>query len=142
MTTRHHRLLTAGLFVLVSVARAGAQDAPVQHVLSSQPPGARYEIVQSTLAARWTFLLDRYSGTVHLMTVDNDKNATWTVVPRAASDRTREAQIAIGEPRYQIFLSGLVARDTFLIDSMTGDTWVLVGTTDEKPAFSWRHLPK
>ena len=67
------------LFFLISCALAStafAQSDPKVHAMTTQPPAARFEIVQSTVAARWTFRLDRYTGEVHQIveTEDGDLN--------------------------------------------------------------------
>jgi hypothetical protein len=104
----------------------GAQENPADlHQQTTPPPNARYEIVQSELAARLTFRLDRFTGHIAQLV----KNAT--------DDDTWEPMLIIGlseikaptRPRFQVFTSGLAARYTFLIDTGTGKTWVVTKNT-------------
>lgn len=42
--------------------------------------------------------------------------------------------------RYQIFMSPLLARDTFLVDTWSGDVWQLV--VDKHGDYLWKHMIK
>lgn len=109
-------------FIALSSSCCWAQEtASPPHQSTTSPSGARFELIQSPLAAKWTFKLDRFAGRVwQLVRTKDDENA-WEEMPVAASiplaDSTR--------PRFQIFSSGLAARHTFLLDSLNGKTWVL-----------------
>jgi len=123
--------LTKIMFVISAFALSTAleaQDAPPAiHQQSSSVPGARYEIVQSELAARWTFRLDRFTGRVAQLVATKDSSTAW------------EDMLVIGRPqiatptraRFQIFTSGLAARHTFLIDVDTGRTWLVVSSKEK-----------
>jgi hypothetical protein len=103
------------------VAAAGQEYPAPSHQLTSSNPSARYEIVQSPLAARWTFRLDRFTGKV------------WQNVKTADGGSAWEEMLVIGlpwvppmsPPKYQLFSSGIAARFTFLINTDTGKTWEL-----------------
>jgi hypothetical protein len=82
--------------------------------------------VQSHLAAKWTFRLDRACGFVSQLVNTRAGGTAWEAMPiqklpNYADDTAR---------RYQLFSSSLAARDTFLMNTDTGTTWVL--TTDNK----------
>jgi len=117
---KHLAILLAGT-ILFSHS-AGAQQTADVHQRTDLPPTARFEIVQSELAAKWTFRLDRFSGRVAQL------------VRTAQDDNGWEEMRVIGlppmatppKPRFQLFTSGLAAKHTFLIDTETGKTWVLV----------------
>jgi hypothetical protein len=95
------------------------------HESTTTPQGARYEIVQSPLVVRYTFRLDRFAGNVaQLVLVDN--NMTW--MEMYINDFSKIEKPT--EPRFQIFASGLAVRNTFLIDTKTGNTWVLTQRFD------------
>jgi hypothetical protein len=81
--------------------------------------------VVSQFLRRQTFKLDRFSGRVWQKVVDDKDNPSWeeTIV------ESRPKQVSPGHPHFQIFLSGYMAKDTFLIDTDTGDTWQLVVDT-------------
>jgi hypothetical protein len=106
------------IFVLSNVLQA-RQPSDV-HQQTTPPSGARFEILQSELAAKWTFRLDRYTGRVAQLVRTQEDDNTW------------EEMRVIGLPtvtspsraRFQLFASGLAARYMFLIDTDTGKTWL------------------
>jgi hypothetical protein len=116
------------LLILVSASCAYAQGADPSPVQTSAPATSRFEIIQSPLAAIWTFLLDKYTGRVQQLVKTKDDDNAW------------ESMMVIGLPkaslepkvRYQIFTSGLAARHTFLLNVETGQSWVLTTFKDEK----------
>jgi len=133
MKIRRLSVLTLTAFIAVGACRfAIAADVDVSvraPQATSLPPSARFEIVQSTIAARLTFRLDRYTGRVWELVKTKDDDNAWQETrvyerPQIASP-TRA--------RFQLFTSGLAARHTFLFDTDTGRSWVLVtGTQKEK----------
>jgi len=99
-----------------------AQQPSDVHQQTTAPPNARFEGVQSELAARWTFRLDRFSGHVALLVRTKDDDNAWEdmevlTLPFIAPP---------GRARFQLFTSGIAVRYTFLIDTETGKTWVVV----------------
>ena len=107
-----------------------AQESPSDvHQHTAPPPSARFEIVQSELVAQWTFRLDRFSGRVAQLVRTADDDNSW------------EEMSIIGLPtisaptraRFQLFLSGLAAKFSFLIDTDTGKTWLLVSGKRKNP---------
>ncbi|HMN79163.1 MAG TPA: hypothetical protein PKA20_04440, partial [Burkholderiaceae bacterium] len=92
------------------------------HQSTTSPAGSRFELVQSTLAARWTFKLDKYTGRVWQLVRTKDDDNTWEEM--RVFDRPSVPGPA--RPRFQIFTSGLAARHTFLFDADTGKTWLVV----------------
>lgn len=104
-------------------AIAIAQDYPSPpHQQTSPNPGARFEVLQSPLAARWTFRLDRFTGRVWQLVKTQDDDSTWEEMPVFELTKLQSPN----RPRFQLFTSGLAARHTFLIDSDSGKTWVVV----------------
>ena len=108
---------------LVASSLAIAQESPKPvHQQTSVPPNARFEVVQSTLVARLTFRLDRFTGRVwQLVRTKADDNA-W----EETAVLERPAPPASPRPHFQIFTSGFVARHTFLVDTDTGRSWLVV----------------
>ena len=92
------------------------------HQSTAADPDSRYEIVQSQLAARWTFRLDRYTGEVMQLLLNKEKENIWEKV--LVQDLTKIKNPT--RPRFQIFTSGLAARHTFLLDTVSGKTWTLI----------------
>jgi hypothetical protein len=113
-------VLTVSFLLLFGQSLRGQEPSDI-HQQTVAPSNARFEIVQSELAAKWTFRLDRYTGHVAQLTHNKDGDNVW-----------QEMRV-IGIPyitsptraRFQIFTSGLAARHTFLIDTDTGKTWVI-----------------
>lgn len=114
------RLLLLSFSVLAFPAYAEAPDIAF-HQATTTPTDARYEIVQSALAARWTFRLDRFSGNVDQLVTTPEHTAAWQKMPVARGSPVANPD----RPRFVIFTSGLAARHTFLLDTKTGQTWVL-----------------
>jgi hypothetical protein len=118
------KLLVAAL-VLFSATGALASDVDVTlrtHQLTTSPPGARFEVLQSTLAARWTFRLDRYTARVWQLVKTKDDDNTWDEMKVFERPQIQTPNRA----RFQLFTSGLAARHTFLLDGDTGRTWIVV----------------
>ena len=116
-------VVALGVGLAANICAAADVDVNVRsHQITTSPSGARYEVLQSTLAARWTFKLDRYTGRVWQLTRTKDDDNTWEEM-RVFE---RPAIQAPTRPRFQLFTSGLAARHTFLLDSDTGKTWVVV----------------
>lgn len=84
----------------------------------------RYQIVQSSLAARGTYKLDTYEGKVYQLVLDGNNNETWQLLKRIGN-YSNDNQIN-GQQNYQIFLSTLAMKFTYLINVNTGATWQLV----------------
>lgn len=113
------------ILLLLLSANAFAQQASDVHQQTTPPPGARYEVVQSELAAKLTFRLDRFTGHVAQLVKTSSDDNSWEemsvvgLMSISASSR----------PRFQIFTSGLAARHTFLIDTDSGRTWFIATGT-------------
>jgi len=99
-----------------------AQEPSDIHQHTTPPPNARFEIVQSELAAKWTFRLDRFKGHVAQLVKTKDGEDTWEEMAAIGLASIQNPTRA----RFQLFTSGIAARHTFMIDTDTGKTWVLV----------------
>ena len=117
------RIVGATLMCFCLPVMATDIDVNVQsHQLTSTPAGARFEVLQSTLAAKWTFRLDRFTGRVWLLVKTADDDNAWEEMQVYQRPETPSPTRA----RFQLFTSGLAARHTFLIDGDSGKTWVVV----------------
>lgn len=123
----------SALLALVVVALAlpsrGQMDTSDVHQATTTPEGARFQIVQSELAAKWTFILDRFTGRVFQLVTNESGDFVWQAMEVQGRDKT----IRPIHARFQIFTSGVAARFTFLVDTNTGDTWQLTSTTESRP---------
>lgn len=106
---------------LVFATRAEGQSEPRASNTTQPVTNGRYEIVESSAGPRNTFLLDRYDGDIWQLVVTPNEQVAWQkmeVIGKVVENDTT--------PRFQIFLTQHGVRNSFLIDTMTGDTWVLV----------------
>src|SRR5437879_2231323 len=87
-----------------------AQDSPNNiHQQTSAPANARYEIVQSELAAKLTFRLDRFTGHISQLVHTKNDNDSWEATPVVGLPTVSSPS----RPRFHIFTSGLAGRHTF-----------------------------
>jgi hypothetical protein len=107
------------IFLLLLCGDGLAQQTSDIHQHTTPPAGARFEIVQSELAAKWTFRLDRFTGHVAQLVKTDDDDNTWAEMTVLNLPPVK----APLHPRFQLFVSGLAAKFTFLIDTETGTTW-------------------
>jgi hypothetical protein len=123
------RALFVVLCLILVAGATFAEETSDLHQKTTPPINARFEIVQSQLAAKWTFRLDRFTGRVaQLVKTQNDENSWEKMLVRDLPAIT-----APSRPRFQIFTSGLAARHTFLIDTDTERTWVIVTEKHKQP---------
>jgi hypothetical protein len=111
--------------MLLLCAIATAQQTSDVHQHSTPPPGARYEVVQSELAAKWTFRLDRFTGHVAQLVKTSDDDNAWEEMHVVDLPTIQTPS----RPRFQIFTSGIAARHTFLLDTDTGNSWYIATST-------------
>lgn len=71
------RTISAAVALFLYVGFSVAQESKPAHQLTFPVPSARFEILQSPLAARWTFRLDRYTGKVWQLVKTKDDDNTW-----------------------------------------------------------------
>jgi len=113
--------------LLFTSLRAISADTAVIHMMTVASPTARYEIISSTLAARHTFRLDRFCGEISQIVKTQSDELTWqgmwvSGLPKCQTDN---------KPRYQLFTSGMAARNTFLMNTDTGKTWQIMTFKDK-----------
>jgi hypothetical protein len=122
MTPARKSLLLGMMLAATLPIAVKAQEMLIPpHSSSTLAPNARYEIVQSHLAAKWTFRFDRVCGFVSQLVKTPDGGAAWEAMriekhPKCGDDTASH---------YQLFLSSLAARHTFLMNTDTGASWVL-----------------
>ena len=101
--------------------------------ISLKSSSPRYQIVQSSIAARGTYKVDTYKGNVYQLVVDKNNNETWELLKRTGNSNN-DNQVN-GQRNYEIFLSTLAMRFTYLINLNTGATWQLVQDPDTEENF-------
>lgn len=122
--------MIALLVPLVATAQTPASNA---HQRSLVPATARFEVIQSQIFARSTYRLDKYTGQAWEATMRSDSTLAWqaiTMEAHPAGDPRRE-----GEVNYQLFLSGIANRFTFLLNVNNGATWQLIQTREQTLAW-------
>jgi hypothetical protein len=125
------RYVTSFLLCLFGSAGAVAAAENQSAISTTLGSTARYEIVQSELAVRYTFRVDRVCGNVSQLVQTADDDLTWQIVEVVG----KPACAADGRARYQLFSSGLAARNTFLMNTDTGATWQMVRDGDDQLLF-------
>jgi hypothetical protein len=106
---------------------------------SAGPADARFEIVQSNIAVKFTVRLDRYSGNVDELVVDDSGELNWRPMNRV--HHSLKDSILPEKVNYQIFTSGVALKSTFLMNVNTGATWVFTEDTKTGERF-WNPVPK
>lgn len=115
------------LFVIISQNTYSQSKEISIHSSSVISNQARYEIVQSTIAARFTFRVDKVCGNISQLVATKNDDLIWepmTVIklPNCTND---------GKNRYQLFLSGLAARHSYLLNTENGRTWQVRSFTNK-----------
>ena len=116
-----NRILPNLLLLMAATTAALGQSTTDIHQRTTTPPEARFEIVQSQVTAMWTFRLDRFTGNVAQLVQTADNGSAWEAMEVVGLPRTPPSRA-----RFQLFTSGIAARHTFLMDTDTGRTWVIV----------------
>ncbi|GBE29028.1 hypothetical protein BMS3Bbin04_00035 [bacterium BMS3Bbin04] len=127
------------LFVLLTLSVSTlslAQVSTYSYVSTVIGDGSRYEIIQSPLLRKLTFKLDKRNGFVYQLTLKNDGSTGWATMNVIARDKT----LIAGDQSFQIYCSGTMARDTFMLNIHDGTTWNLVEDTDTSDLF-WSIVP-
>lgn len=128
------QLCSVGLVVLAAAAGLSAPLARAQgfqvapNSTSTIPLSARYEIVASPIASRWTFRLDRVCGHVALLVTTVYGGNAWQDMPVLGLPPCR----ADGMVHYQLFSSSIAAKWTYLMNVDSGKAWQLTGITNAK----------
>jgi hypothetical protein len=133
MKIRAAIFVTAFATMLMDSAARAQTDFTPPHTTSTISATARYEIVQSHLAAKWTFRLDRICGTVYQLVSNKNNGLLWEQMRVEA----RPKCLTDGRAHFQLFSSSLAARHTFLMNTDSGTTWVLNAPKDKPDDLSW-----
>lgn len=121
------------LFVCLGVVLFG--DDLTRTVVSVPPENARFQIVQSEMAAKATFKLDRFTGRVWQLLSTPDGNI-WS---QMSVESLSPNGVPSSAPRFHIFTSGVALKFTYLLDTMSGRTWEFASS--EKFNDIWQLVP-
>ena len=112
--------------VLFFLTIEGWSQETYHNQFSNTPATSRFQIVQSEMGVRYTFNIDKYTGSVFQL-VKSKSGLTWQIIESENQDYDKKIPNHVN---YQLFISGLGIRYTFLINVNTGITWQL--TEDSK----------
>ena len=126
------QIIPSMIFFCATPTWAAENQSSVSTTLGAN---ARYEIVQSELAAKVTLRVDRVCGNVYQMVATTGGDNLWQLIPMA----NKPTCPADGRIRYQLFSSGLSVRYTYLMNTDSGATWKLVA--DAQDDVFWQKLP-
>jgi hypothetical protein len=104
-------------------------------VTSQFPSDARYEIIQSPLAGKYQFRLDKQTGKTWVLQYDANNDEIWTEtiiygLPVATTTKIH----------FQIVMSGLTAKYMLLLDTDNGKTWVAYNSASGN-GVTWYPMP-
>lgn len=125
-------LLFATCMLAVASSPLWAQGENATSLSSTVPDSARFEVVQSPLLAKLTLRLDRFTGDTWQFVSTKDKSYTWERIKRVAVQNDTKVP---GKVNYQIFLSGIRAQITILMNTTTGASWYIA--EDPKEGNFW-----
>ena len=102
-------------------------------MVSTSQTGGRYEIIQSNVARKMTFKLDKFTGDVfQYVMIDSKSNKyTWQKLD-VLGKYNFDADTIIS---YQIFMGGFYASDCILLNIHTGVTYKLYEDSQTKELF-------
>lgn len=119
------------LFCVLSSVVYGQES---NHAVKSSTDGGRYEIVQSEIARRQTFKIDKYNGKVYLYVKSSSSdNYLWEKIYWVGEKYEKPEKP--NQINYQLFLGGIAISDCFLINIHTGKSWSLYKDTDSGSYF-------
>lgn len=119
-------VLSTVLPAIVSAQDDGGNRHDEHTVTSNIGPSARYEIVQSTLAGKFTFKLDKQLGFVWLLVhITKDDSYAWEFV------KVEELNPGSKSNHFQLFMSGLAGKFAFLLDTDSGSSWQYAESIDK-----------
>ena len=98
------------------------------------PQNGKYEIITSSLAFRYTFLLNRETGDTWQLVTTRSGGYAWEKIYR---NRNSDDKVPDGYKGavYQITMSGMAAKGMWLTNTLTGATWTLYSDSDTGELF-------
>lgn len=96
---------------------------------TSVPDSAKFEIITGSLAVKQTYLLNKYTGETWVLVVDSNNNYSWEEIDTERNEDDYVPENYTG-PVYQITLSGIAVKCTYLLNTVTGATWTLYKDPD------------
>ena len=128
-----NRILVFVCFVMMSLY--GFAQLEHHPSVSTSQTGGRYEIIQSPIARRLIFRLDKYTGEVHQYVLGKDDKPLWEKISNAWLSLILDKEKKQGYIKFQLFMGGIAVADCFLLDIETGVTFQLYEDSDSGKLF-------
>lgn len=128
-----NRFLVIISFIFISLG-AMAQIEKHPSVSTSQT-GGRFEIIQSPIARRLTFRLDKYTGEVFQYVLGKDDKPLWEKVSNPWLSLILDKDKKQDYIKFQLFMGGIAVADCFLLDIETGITFNLYEDPNTRELF-------
>ena len=118
------KILVISILIYKSICIFSQDEEYPSYVSTTIPSNSRFEIIQSSLSAKFTFKVDKFTGDTYQLVIDNQNILSWNKIYRYK----HELDIITNENKvnYQLFSSGIAGKHTFLINVDTGATWLFV----------------
>lgn len=117
----------------VAAFSATAQSKYNNQTATTSPASGRYEIITSSIALRETYLLDKETGDTWQLVSDYN-GYVWEQISRQEHPHDIIPEHHKGAV-YQITLSGISVKGSYLINTITGATWILYEDSDTGRVF-------
>lgn len=114
--------------VVIANSPVLAQVESVTNASTTVPESARFEVVQSPLLAKLAFRLDRFTGDTWQFVSKKDGGYAWQKIKRITIPNDVRTP---GKINYQVFLSGIRAQVTILMNTNTGVSWYIAEDPEE-----------
>lgn len=135
----HKIMLTMAAVIFVVATVALAQLPKTKSVATVSPLDDRYVLIQNSHLIKETYLLDRYTGDSWQLAELSPRYAWWKI-----SKESHDEDIVPKEWTglvYEIHFSEQAAKRTYMINVITGATWILFDEPTQGRIF-WGAIPK
>ena len=126
------------ILLLIAICFISLTSSAIEthHAVKTSTEGGRYEIVQSEIARKYTFRLDKYTGDIYQLVLKINGKTTWEKmeVIGLGFDTIKNGII-----NFQIFMGGIAVSDCFMINIHTGKTYQLYQDSDTNNLF-WSYI--
>lgn len=130
------KYLSFVFLLLIAIFALSADDYNVQ-TSTTFPENGVFEIITSSLKMQNTFMLNKITGDTWQL-VKRDYNYYWIPLTRTASKTKGEAPKK-DVPVFQITMSGIAAKGTYLTNTASGETWMLYEDSDTGSLY-WKSI--
>ena len=122
------------IFILVFLPSILFAQSNEKQTATTFPQNGKYEIITSSLAFRYTFLLNRETGDTWQLVTTRSGGSAWEKIYR---NRNSDDKVPDGYKGavYQITMSGMAAKGMWLTNTLTGATWTLYSDSDTGELF-------